>query len=291
MTAANFGELEEQAVQHAVYDILSTYITSPDKVTSVTATDVNSIDISFYLEIDHPADVADSQLALVDGIYGILNSNLEELKKQLEYWMNEFGADESLSNVKDDFFPLSAGEHYFSNSNTKPPTLKPTIPTPSSLPTDSTGDDEPTRDDVTEGGSVDDATSGNGDDIASTPTSPPVVNGGASSSKSSDDADAAATAAWVVPVVFALLLCMVVVYMYQSKLYCFKEADESMEPPVPGDGGDDIAVEADSVQPQAAALDEANLTSAIVSSNDASMVEAPASMVTDVQEKIIEADL
>jgi len=57
-------------------------------------------------------------------------------------------------------------------------------------------------------------------------------------------------------------------------------------------GGDDIAVEADSVQPQSTVVDEADMSAAIVTSkNESSMVEAPASLVTDVQEKIIEADL
>lgn len=302
MTAADFGELEEESIQYAIYDILSSYITSPAKVTGVTATDVNSIDVTFYLAIDDPANVADSQLALVEDIYGILNNNIEELKEQLAYWMNEFGADESLPDLEESYFPLLAEAHYFSDSNTNSPTHKPTVPAPSALPTklgvtdDVSGGSSGSVDDTVDGGSSGDDPSNPDDNVGLLPTSAPAENNGpitSSSSKSGDDADAAATASWAVPVVLALLLCMVLVYMYQNKLYCFEEAaDESMDSPVIGGSGDEIAVEADSVQAQSAAIDEANMSSAMVSgSNDTSMVEAPASMVTDVQEKIIEADL
>mmetsp|Transcript_6925 Transcript_6925/g.20304 ORF Transcript_6925/g.20304 Transcript_6925/m.20304 type:complete len:444 (+) Transcript_6925:181-1512(+) len=288
MTSADFGELEEEAIQYAVYDILSSYITSPAKVTGVTATDVNSIDVTFYLAIDDPAGVADSQLALVEEIYDVLNTNVNQLKQQLAYWMNEFGADESLPDLEESYFPLSAEAHYFSDSNTNSPSPKPTVPMPSNLPTKSTATG---TDDVSGGGSDDAAGSGGDGTAPGDVTSAPVSDNGpittSSSSKSSDEADTAATASWVAAVVVALLLCMVVVYMYQNKLYCFKEADESPESPVVGGNGDDIAVEADSVQTQSAAMDEAT----VASSNDTSMVEAPASMVTDVQEKIIEADL
>jgi hypothetical protein len=49
-----------------------------------------------------------------------------------------------------------------------------------------------------------------------------------------------------------------------------------------------ITIEAEAARPQPTPVDQASMSSGV---NDMSMVEAPASMVTDVQEKIIEADL
>merc|ERR1711907_334446 len=54
------------------------------------------------------------------------------------------------------------------------------------------------------------------------------------------------------------------------------------------DDVDRITIEAEAARPQPTPVDQASMSSGV---NDMSMVEAPASMVTDVQEKIIEADL
>ena len=53
------------------------------------------------------------------------------------------------------------------------------------------------------------------------------------------------------------------------------------------DDVDRITIEAEAARPQPTPVDQASMSSGV---NDMSMVEAPASMVTDVQEKIIEAD-
>ena len=112
--------------------------------------------------------------------------------------------------------------------------------------------------------------------------------------KSDDDdgADSASTALLVVPLVVGIFIILVALgYLYQQKKWCFAEEDAA-DSPAPASDGSDIAVEGESVEAHQMPVDEAEMSSAIVNSqDDLSMVEAPASMVTDVQEKIIEADL
>lgn len=336
MAASDFGSLESKSVQYAVYDILGDYVLSPNNVTSVTALDAGSIDVTFYLAIDTPSEFAESQMALVEDIYEELNEAVDSgsFALRLAYWATFFEANENLSSLDDGTTSsmLVADESYFSDSNTKPPSSSPTVLN-QPLGSDDTSGTESSNDDLADGSLIDDASGGDdasetidatddgadssGDDTntddtdAVSPPTPTEETGDAfvptpmpatsadtgtisvSSSKKDDDGtDAASTTTIVLPLIAFFILCVIAcVYMYQQKKGCFAEIDQTVSSPVLG-GGDDIAVEADSVQPQSTVVDEADMSAAIVTSkNESSMVEAPASLVTDVQEKIIEADL
>merc|ERR1712072_1560378 len=106
----------------------------------------------------------------------------------------------------------------------------------------------------------------------STPTSPisptaPTDGGGSTGSSSSSGAGAA-----------VLFIMAMVVYRNKSRDEQASLADDV----------DRITIEAEAARPQPTPVDQASMSSGV---NDMSMVEAPASMVTDVQDKIIEADL
>jgi hypothetical protein len=295
-------------------------------------------------------------MALVEDVYEELNEAVESgsFALRLAYWAAYFEANENLSSLDDTVTSsmLVADESYFSDSNTKPPSPKPTLSTQPLVTDDvaspiddtsgsagsaddggATGDDMSgaTGDDTseTDGGAVDDISGGDdtsettdatddksddlsdgnadavsppteqtGDAFAPTPmpASSPADTGTisiSSSKKNSDDTDAASTASIVVPLIAFFILCVMAgVYMYQQKKGCFAEIDQVTSNSSVLDSGNDIAVEADTVQSQSTLVDEADMSAAIVSSkNESSLVEAPASLVTDVQEKIIEADL
>merc|ERR1711924_258547 len=76
-----------------------------------------------------------------------------------------------------------------------------------------------------------------------------------------------------------------VLFIMAMVVYRNKSRDEQASL---ADDVDRITIEAEAARPQPTPVDQASMSSGV---NDMSMVEAPASMVTDVQEKIIEADL
>tara|TARA_B100001769_G_scaffold258967_1_gene238331 strand:+ start:366 stop:659 length:294 start_codon:yes stop_codon:yes gene_type:complete len=76
-----------------------------------------------------------------------------------------------------------------------------------------------------------------------------------------------------------------VLFILAMVVYRNKSRDEQASL---ADDVDRITIEAEAARPQPTPVDQASMSSGV---NDMSMVEAPASMVTDVQEKIIEADL
>merc|ERR1712138_198497 len=74
-----------------------------------------------------------------------------------------------------------------------------------------------------------------------------------------------------------------VLFIMAMVVYRNKSRDEQASL---ADDVDRITIEAEAARPQPTPVDQASMSSGV---NDMSMVEAPASMVTDVQEKIIEA--
>ena len=178
MSAANFGSLETISVQYAVYDILfDGYITSPQNVTEVVAIDIASIDISFYLAVDSPSDLAESEFALVEDIYTLLNEAVDSgyFEERLIYWTAFFEADGNLASLDANITSslLVPSATYFTTSNTMPPTSAPHPPTadPTIMPTDAAtaSTDDSAGDDTTTTGD-DDATDLTGDDDVSAPT-------------------------------------------------------------------------------------------------------------------------
>jgi len=73
--------------------------------------------------------------------------------------------------------------------------------------------------------------------------------------------------------------------IYRNKSFLLGDVDEQTSL---ADDVDRITIEAEAARAQPTPVDQASINSGV---DDMSMVEAPASMVTDVQEKIIEADL
>jgi hypothetical protein len=83
----------------------------------------------------------------------------------------------------------------------------------------------------------------------------------------------------------AAVLFIMAMVIYRNKSFLLGDVDEETSL---ADDVDRITIEAEAARAQPTPVDQASINSGV---DDMSMVEAPASMVTDVQEKIIEADL
>merc|ERR1711924_483284 len=104
--------------------------------------------------------------------------------------------------------------------------------------------------------------------------------GSSSSSRSGGGVDAASLG-----IIGGVVAGAAVLFIMAMVVYRNKSRDEQASL---ADDVDRITIEAEAARPQPTPVDQASMSSGV---NDMSMVEAPASMVTDVQEKIIEADL
>merc|ERR1711927_26473 len=123
----------------------------------------------------------------------------------------------------------------------------------------------------------------------STPTSPisptaPTDGGGSTGSSSSSNSGGGVDAASA-GIIGGVVAGAAVLFIMAMVVYRNKSRDEQASL---ADDVDRITIEAEAARPQPTPVDQASMSSGV---NDMSMVEAPASMVTDVQEKIIEADL
>merc|ERR1712100_75905 len=147
------------------------------------------------------------------------------------------------------------------------PTKQPT-PRPTPMPTGAFPTPMPTRDMPTPRPSTSTPTS---------PISPTAPTDGGPTGGGVDAANAGIIGGVVAGAAVLFIMAMVV--------YRNKSRDEQASL---ADDVDRITIEAEAARPQPTPVDQASMSSGV---NDMSMVEAPASMVTDVQEKIIEADL
>lgn len=118
---------------------------------------------------------------------------------------------------------------------------------------------------------------------------PPSTN---KKSKKKKD-DSATTAAITVPIVLIVVAMAICLYLYFSKMCCF--AEDNTTPLKAGDADRDAPVEqVGQTEIQEVAVDEADMSGAAEDSlgtQDLSVVDPPSSGASDVQEKIIEADL
>merc|ERR1711990_413262 len=114
----------------------------------------------------------------------------------------------------------------------------------------------------------------------STGSSSSSGSGSSSSSNSGGGVDAASAG-----IIGGVVAGAAVLFIMAMVVYRNKSRDEQASL---ADDVDRITIEAEAARPQPTPVDQASMSSGV---NDMSMVEAPASMVTDVQEKIIEADL
>merc|ERR1712144_148446 len=131
----------------------------------------------------------------------------------------------------------------------------------------------------------------------STPTSPisptaPTDGGGSTGSSSSSGSGSSSSSnsgggvdAASAGIIGGVVAGAAVLFIMAMVVYRNKSRDEQASL---ADDVDRITIEAEAARPQPTPVDQASMSSGV---NDMSMVEAPASMVTDVQEKIIEADL
>merc|ERR1712205_238036 len=165
------------------------------------------------------------------------------------------------------------------------PTKQPT-PRPTPMPTGAFPTPMPTKDMPTPRPST------------STPTSPisptaPTDGGGSTGSSSSSGSGSSSSsnsgggvdAASAGIIIGGVVAGAAVLFIMAMVVYRNKSRDEQASL---ADDVDRITIEAEAARPQPTPVDQASMSSGV---NDMSMVEAPASMVTDVQEKIIEADL
>lgn len=164
------------------------------------------------------------------------------------------------------------------------PTKQPT-PRPTPMPTGAFPTPMPTKDMPTPRPST------------STPTSPisptaPTDGGGSTGSSSSSDSGSSSSSnsgggvdAASAGIIGGVVAGAAVLFILAMVVYRNKSRDEQASL---ADDVDRITIEAEAARPQPTPVDQASMSSGV---NDMSMVEAPASMVTDVQEKIIEADL
>merc|ERR1712147_25256 len=131
----------------------------------------------------------------------------------------------------------------------------------------------------------------------STPTSPisptaPTDGGGSTGSSSSSGSGSSSSSnsgggvdAASADIIGGVVAGAAVLFIMAMVVYRNKSRDEQASL---ADDVDRITIEAEAARPQPTPVDQASMSSGV---NDMSMVEAPASMVTDVQENIIEADL
>merc|ERR1711924_592738 len=131
----------------------------------------------------------------------------------------------------------------------------------------------------------------------STPTSPisptaPTDGGGSTGSSSSSGSGSSSSSnsgggvdAASAGIIGGVVAGAAVLFIMAMVVYRNKSRDEQASL---ADDVDRITIEAEAARPQPTPVDQASMSSGV---NDMSMVEAPASMLTDVQEKIIEADL
>merc|ERR1712078_58646 len=163
------------------------------------------------------------------------------------------------------------------------PTKQPT-PRPTPMPTGAFPTPMPTKDMPTPRPST------------STPTSPisptaPTDGGGSTGSSSSSGSGSSSSSnsggvdAASAGIIGGVVAGAAVLFIMAMVVYRNKSRDEQASL---ADDVDRITIEAEAARPQPTPVDQASMSSGV---NDMSMVEAPASMVTDVQEKIIEADL
>lgn len=163
---------------------------------------------------------------------------------------------------------------------TKQPTPRPTpMPTgafPTPMPTKDMPTPRPSTSTPTSPISPTAPTDGGG----STGSSSSSGSGSSSSSNSGGGVDAASAG-----IIGGVVAGAAVLFILAMVVYRNKSRDEQASL---ADDVDRITIEAEAARPQPTPVDQASMSSGV---NDMSMVEAPASMVTDVQEKIIEADL
>ena len=154
---------------------------------------------------------------------------------------------------------------------TKQPTLRPTPMPTGGFPTPMPTNDMPTP---RPSASI---TLGPNDAVGSTGSTSNSNSGGGVDTASAGFIGGVAAAA-------AVLFIMAMV-IYRNKSFLLGDVDEQTSL---ADDVDRITIEAEAARAQPTPVDQASINSGV---DDMSMVEAPASMVTDVQEKIIEADL
>merc|ERR1712167_61487 len=165
------------------------------------------------------------------------------------------------------------------------PTPMPTGALPTPMPTGAFPTPMPTKDMPTPRPSTSTPTSpisptAPTDGRGSTGSSSSGDSGSSSSSNSGGGVDAASAGIIGGVVAGAAVLFIMAMVVYRNKS---RDEQASLANDV-----DRITIEAEAARPQPTPVDQASMSSGV---NEMSMVEAPASMVTDVQEKIIEADL
>ncbi|KAJ8600510.1 hypothetical protein CTAYLR_010071 [Chrysophaeum taylorii] len=267
MTEADLGREEVLVVQYATFDILGTnsagLIDSTEAIQNVTATDIASIDLSFFVELAPPSAYATTPLAAVETVNGAIADALDSglLAERLAYWASYFGAHNSIADVNADVTATKLDDSLASDFYFDIPDETPTDPAPTIMPV----------------------------------AAPTTTGGGDGGSKKSDDDLSAGAISGIVIACAFFLFCIVGAIFFVIR----QQRDEDEIKEIHGDDQDPRVEEEGPVESENIATDDVLMSKAgvprITDDDDddeaLAVVEAPPSADTGIQEKIIEADL
>mmetsp|Transcript_6551 Transcript_6551/g.19917 ORF Transcript_6551/g.19917 Transcript_6551/m.19917 type:complete len:1108 (-) Transcript_6551:206-3529(-) len=295
LTAADLGDEESLTVQFAVFDILgpsgADVVDDTSDISNISAVDIASIDLSFFVELSPPSDVADTPLGAVEAVYSPLSDSVDDgtLAERLEYWSTYFGADEDIASVNeevtsDTLDSPSTDNLFYEDIPEVVPTPAPIAPGAPTAPAPTVTPGAPTAPGPTAAPVI----------PALQPTAVPAVPaplptaGPPTGSKksSSSGLNSGAIAGIVVACVVVFLLCILLAVWSQRR-----QADEG-KPAEDPDVQEQGPVETDEIPSDEAAVSGKSAPAITAGEGDESLavVEAPGD-VAPVQEKIIEADL